>query len=134
MRPVYAIAVISAIVLCFFNPSLTRSTFNKIMEMEKQISYGIYTIERLPKKTRRTPKWDLHSMAKDRATAEIHAKTLAAQPYFDCIEIQEFCICPKTKERIVNRIRTYSRKTSILRVAAYALLAGVVILTGLSFF
>jgi poly-beta-hydroxyalkanoate depolymerase len=89
MKIVYAIAVISAITPYIFNSSLTRSTLNNYMDMEKQISYGIYTIERLPKKTRRTPKWDLHSTAKDRTTAEIHAKTLAAQPYFDCIEIQE---------------------------------------------
>ena len=79
----------------------------------KDISYGIYTIERLPKGSRRTPKWDLHSIAKDKATAETHAKTLAAQPYFDHIEIQEFRVCPDTAERTVQKIRSYSRKTSL---------------------
>jgi|GEM_PF-1423342 len=76
------------------------------------ISYGIYTIERLPKGSKRSPKWDLHSTAKDRNTAENHAKTLSAQPYFDHIEVQEFRVCPETKERTVQKIKTYSRKTS----------------------
>lgn len=78
------------------------------------ISYGIYTIERLPKGSHRTPKWDLHSTARDRSTAETHAKTLAAQPYFDHIEVQEFRTCPKTKHRSVQKIRSYSRKSSKL--------------------
>ena len=80
--------------------------------MEPEISYGIYTIERLPKGSRRTPKWDLHSVAKDKATAETHAKTLSAQPYYDHIEVQEFKICPETKKRTVAKIRSYSRKSS----------------------
>ncbi len=75
------------------------------------ISYGIYTIERLPKGSKRTPKWDLHSIAKDRATAESHAKTLSAQPYFNHIEVQEFRVCPETKERTVQKIKSYSRKS-----------------------
>lgn len=77
------------------------------------ISYGIYTIERLPKGSKRSPKWDLHSTAKDRTTAELHAKTLSAQPYFDHIEIQEFRVCPTTKERTVQKIKSYSRKSSL---------------------
>lgn len=77
-----------------------------------EISYGIYTIERLPKGSRRTPKWDLHSMAKTRDIAETHAKTLSAQPYFDHIEIQEFKTCLDTHERTVSKIRSYSRKSS----------------------
>jgi len=80
------------------------------------ISYGIYTIERLPKGSKRTPKWDLHSTAKDRLTAEDHAKTLAAQPYFDHIEIQEFKVCPDTKQRSVHKIKSYSRKTPTTKV------------------
>ena len=82
------------------------------MSMEPEISYGIYTIERLPKGSRRTPKWDLHSIAQDRATAETHAKTLSAQPYYDHIEVQEFRVCPDTKKRTVAKIRSYSRKSS----------------------
>jgi len=85
------------------------------------ISYAIYTIERLPKGSKRTPKWDLHSTAKDRETAESHAKTLAAQPYFDYIEVQEFRVCPTTKERTVQKIKSYSRKSS--RWIRYAALA-----------
>ena len=77
-------------------------------------SYGIYTIERLPKGSRRTPKWDLHSIAKDRTTAENHAKTLSDQPYFDHIEVQEFRTCPETKQRTVHKIKSYSRKSSRL--------------------
>jgi len=76
------------------------------------ISYGIYTIERLPKGSKRSPKWDLHSTAKDKTTAESHAKTLSAQPYFDHIEVQEFRVCPDTKERTVQKIKSYSRKSS----------------------
>lgn len=75
------------------------------------ISYGIYTIERLPKGSKRSPKWDLHSTAKDRATAESHAKTLSAQPYFDHIEVQEFRVCAQTKERTVHKIKSYTRKS-----------------------
>ena len=84
--------------------------------MEPEITYGIYTIERLPKGSRRTPKWDLHSVARDRETAETHAKTLSAQPYYDHIEVQEFRICPDTKKRTVSKIRSYSRKSSKLWV------------------
>ena len=73
------------------------------------ISYGIYTVERLPKGSKRTPKWDLHSMAQDRETAEIHAKTLSAQPYFDHVEVKEFRTDPATRERMVRQIRSYSR-------------------------
>ena len=82
------------------------------------ISYGIYTIERLPKGSRRTPKWDLHSVAQDRATAENHAKTLSAQPYYDHIEVQEFRTCPTTKKRSVSKVRTYSRKPSGIWIGA----------------
>ena len=78
-----------------------------------EISYGIYTIERLPKGSKRTPKWDLHSIAQDRSMAESHAKTLAAQPYFDHIEIQEFRVCSETRSRSANKIRTYSRHSSL---------------------
>ncbi len=77
-----------------------------------EISYAIYTIERLPKGSRRTPKWDLHSMAKTRDMAETHAKTLSAQPYFDHVEIQEFKTCLDTHTRTVQKIRSYSRKPS----------------------
>lgn len=83
-------------------------------QTKMDVSYGIYTIERLPKGSKRTPRWDLHSMAKDRMTAEAHAKTLSAQPYFDHIEIQEFRVCPITKERTVQKIRSYSRKSSAI--------------------
>lgn len=83
-------------------------------EKSVEITYGIYTIERLPKGSRRTPKWDLHSTAQDRATAENHAKILAAQPYFDHIEVQEFRVCPETKDRTVSKIRSYSRQSSRL--------------------
>lgn len=84
--------------------------------MEPEISYGIYTIERLPKGSRRTPKWDLHSVAQDRMTAENHAKTLSAQPYYDHIEVQEFRVCPETHKRTVSKIKSYSRKSSKLWV------------------
>ena len=92
---------------------------------EPEISYGIYTIERLPKGSRRTPKWDLHSVAKDKVTAETHAKTLSNQPYYDHIEVQEFKTCPETKKRTVSKIRSYSRKSSKLwvGVVVVALLA-----------
>jgi hypothetical protein len=83
---------------------------NKSTDFE--ITYGIYTIERLPKGSRRSPKWDLHSTAQDRLTAENHAKILSAQPYFDHIEVQEFRVCPKTKDRKVIKIRSYSRQSS----------------------
>ena len=82
--------------------------------MKPEITYGIYTIERLPKGSRRTPKWDLHSTAKDKATAETHAKTLSIQPYYDHIEVQEFRTCPDTKKRTAAKIRSYSRKSSKL--------------------
>lgn len=98
------------------------------MVMEHDISYGIYTIERLPKGSRRTPKWDLHSTAKDRQTAENHAKILAAQPYFDHIEVQEFRVCPQTKDRIVKKVKSYSRKSSQLWGLGLFILAGLVAL------
>lgn len=97
------------------------------MTPNPEISYGIYTIERLPKGSRRTPRWDLHSIAKDRSTAENHAKTLAAQPYFDHIEIQEFRVCHDTHRRTVNKIKSYSRQSSFRGIA----LAGGVIALGL---
>lgn len=83
-----------------------------VITMDPEISYGIYTIERLPKGSRKTPRWDLHSVAQDRATAESHAKTLFAQPYYDHIEVQEFRVCPETKKRTVSKIRSYYRKSS----------------------
>ena len=101
---------------------------------ENSVSYGIYTIERLPKGSRRTPKWDLHSIAQDKGTAEVHAKTLAAQPYFDYIEIQEFRICPETKDRIAHKIRTYSRKTSVTSIVSLAALACVSVMIGIILF
>lgn len=76
------------------------------------ISYGIYTIERLPKGSKRAPKWDLHSIAKDKETAESHAKTLSAQPYYTYIEVQEFRTCPSTKNRSVQKIKHFSRLPS----------------------
>ncbi len=85
---------------------------NQTVAVQNEVSYGIYTIERLPSGSKRTPKWDLHSIAKDRQTAETHAKTLSAQPYYDHIEVQEFKICPDTKERKVQKIKSYSRKSS----------------------
>lgn len=88
-----------------------------------EVSYGIYTIERLPKGSRRQPKWDLHSMAKDRITAENHAKILAAQPYFDHIEVQEFRVCPKTKDRSALKIKSYSRQSSKLWAVGLGVLA-----------
>lgn len=91
------------------------------------ISYAIYTIERLPKGSKRTPKWDLHSTANDRATAENHARTLAAQPYFDYIEVQEFKIDPQTQERRVSKIKSYSRKS--LSRYVYTGLAFIVLVT-----
>ena len=93
------------------------------------ISYGIYTVERLPKGSRRTAKWDLHSIAKDRTTAEMQAKNLSAQPYFDHIEVQEFRVDPTTKKRIVNKIRSYSRHSSFYRIIKIAtIVAGVAIM------
>ncbi len=77
-----------------------------------EISYGIYTIERLPKGSKRTPKWDLHSTTSDRKTAENHAKTLAAQPYFDQVQLQLFKTCLETQERQVQKIKSYSRQSS----------------------
>jgi poly-beta-hydroxyalkanoate depolymerase len=77
-----------------------------------EISYGIYTIERLPKGSKRTPKWDLHSTTSDRKTAESHAKTLAAQPYFDQVQLQLFKTCLETQERQVHKIKSYSRQSS----------------------
>jgi len=76
-----------------------------------EISYGIYTVERLPKGSKRTPKWDLHSTTQDRKTAESHAKTLAAQPYFDQVQVQLFKTCLATQERDVQKIRSYSRQS-----------------------
>lgn len=92
---------------------------------QPDISYGIYTIERLPKGSRRTPKWDLHSIAQDRKTAEAHAKTLFAQPYFDHIEVQEFRICPETKKREVHKIKSYSRTS---HAQLFVKLAGLAII------
>lgn len=89
------------------------------------ISYGIYTVERLPKGSRRTAKWDLHSVAKDRVTAEMQAKTLSAQPYFDHIEVQEFRVDTETKKRIVNKIRSYSRHSSFYSFIKIAAILGV---------
>ena len=92
-----------------------------------EVTYGIYTIERLPKGAKRTPKWDLHSTAQDRMTAEVHAKTLAAQPYFDYIEVQEFKTCPETKTRTVNKIRSYSRKSSKVWMISALIAVGLII-------
>ena len=92
-----------------------------------EVTYGIYTIERLPKGSRRTPKWDSHSTAIDKATAEIHAKTLAAQPYFNHVEVQEFRICPITHDRSVTKIRSYSRTSS--KLWGFLIIASVAILT-----
>lgn len=84
------------------------------MTSDFKISYGIYTVERTPRGAKRRAKWDLHSMAEDRKTAEDHAKSLAAQPYFDHIEVQEFRICARTRQRSVRMVKTYSRKTSLM--------------------
>ena len=96
------------------NMALSQEKIKSASATASDISYGIYTVERLPKGSRRTPKWDLHSTAKDRKTAEDHAKILSAQPYFDYIEVKEFRVCPKTNDRIVQKIKSYSRKTSKL--------------------
>ena len=103
------------------------------MTHTSDISYGIYTIERLPKGSRRTPKWDLHSVAQDKSTAETHAKTLAAQPYFDHIEIQEFRVCPQTAERTVQKIRSYSRHSPMGMIALWAVIALIGLMIGLNF-
>ena len=91
------------------------------MTSDFKISYGIYTA-----------KWDLHSMAEDRKTAEDHAKSLAAQPYFDHIEVQEFRTCAQTKKRSVRMVKYYSRKSSLtiymLIGAAGLALAGIIAL------
>lgn len=86
-----------------------------------EISYGIYTVERLPRGVKRSPKWDLHSTAKDKKTAEDHAKILSAQPYFDIIEVQEFRTCPTTQKRMAYKIKRYSRKST--QWMGYALIA-----------
>ena len=83
-----------------------------------EISYGIYTIERLPKGSNRKPKWDLHSSAPDQNTAKDHAKILAEQPYYDHVEVQEFKICKETNQRTVQKVKTYSRKGSYTTVIA----------------
>lgn len=101
-------------------------------EANIDISYGIYTIERLPKGSKRTPKWDLHSIAKDRMTAESHAKTLSAQPYFDHIEVQEFRVCPETKERTVQKIKSYSRKSSLGLYVGIAIAVAIITLFALA--
>jgi hypothetical protein len=106
-------------------------TITNDVDVQYDISYGIYTIERLPKGARRTPKWDLHSTAKDRDTAERHAKTLAAQPYFDHIEVQEFRVCPQTKDRIVKKVKSYSRKSSRLWGACFIIAACLVAILAL---
>ena len=100
--------------------------------IKPEISYGIYTIERLPKGSKRTPKWDLHSTAADRETAETHAKILASQPYFDHIEVQEFRIHPETHERTVSKIRSYSRKSS--RILTWAAILFIVSVIAIMFF
>lgn len=102
--------------------------------LKPDISYGIYTIERLPKGTRRTPKWDLHSIAQDRNTAENHAKTLAAQPYFDHIEVQEFRTCPETKKRNVHKIKSYSRNSAQQWAIRLIVLGAIAFTLGLMFF
>jgi recombinational DNA repair protein RecR len=91
---------------------MTALSMSQIVKPE--ISYAIYTIERLPKGSRRTPKWDLHSTANDRETAMTHAKILSAQTYFDHVEVQEFRVCPDTQERKVAKICSYSRKSKRL--------------------
>jgi len=94
-------------------------------DLTYEVSYGIYTVERLPKGSKRMPKWDLHSTTPDRAIAESHAKTLAAQPYFDKIQLQQFKTCVETQERQVHKIRSYSRKSpfySLILVVIVALL------------
>jgi hypothetical protein len=100
----------------------------------REISYGIYTIERLPKGSRRTPKWDLHSITPDKATAETHAKLLSEQPYFDHIEVQEFQICPETKERVVHKIRSYSKNSIWVLTAKLGALAVCAFMVGLILF
>lgn len=99
-----------------------------------EISYGIYTIERLPKGSRRTPKWDLHSITPDKATAESHAKTLAEQPYFDHIEVQEFRTCPETKKRDVQKIRCYSRHSAWQWALRLGVLGAIAFTIGLAIF
>ena len=78
------------------------------------ISYGIYTVERLPRGLKRSPKWDLHSTAKDKKTAEDYAKILSAQPYFDIIEVQEFRTCPQSHKRTAHRVKRYKRQSNRL--------------------
>lgn len=102
--------------------------------MTPEISYGIYTVERLPKGSRRTPKWDLHSIAQDRSTAENHARILAAQPYFDHIEVQEFRVCPETKKRDVHKIKSYSRTSDIRNIVIFGGVAVIGIMIGLMIF
>ena len=102
--------------------------------IKPEISYGIYTIERLPKGSRRTAKWDLHSITPDRSTAEDHAKTLAAQPYFDHIEVQEFRICPETKNRDAHKIKSYSRHSTWITALKIIGLAAIGFSLGLMIF
>jgi hypothetical protein len=90
--------------------SMAFATYRQANEA-MEISYGIYTVERLPKGLKRSPKWDLHSTAKDKKTAEDHAKILAAQPYFDIVEVQEFRTCPNTQKRTAHKIKRYKRQS-----------------------
>lgn len=100
-----------------------------------KISYGIYTVERTPRGAKRRAKWDLHSVAEDRKTAESHARSLAAQPYFNHIEVQEFRVCPVTKKRSVRMIGSYSRRPSLTSVMTGGIAACAVIgITVLMFF
>lgn len=97
-----------------------------------EISYGIYTVERLPKGSKRMPKWDLHSTTHDRDIAENHAKTLAAQPYFDKVQLQQFKTCLETQERHVQKLRSYSRKSPFLAIIlgiTVALLLGYLLIS-----
>lgn len=90
-----------------------------------KISYGIYTVERVPHGSKRRAKWDLHSIAEDRDTAENHAKSLAAQPYFSHVEVQEFRTCSETKKRTVKMVKTYSRHPSLVTMMSAGVLAFV---------
>jgi len=82
------------------------------MTSDFKISYGIYTVERMPRGAKRRARWDLHSIAEDRKTAEDHARSLAAQPCFDHIEVQEFMTCQRTQKRSARMIKSYSRQSS----------------------
>ncbi len=96
-----------------------------------EITYGIYTVERLPRGVKRSPKWDLHSIAKTKKMAEDHAKILSAQPYFDVIEVQEFHTCPQTQKRTAFKIKRYSRKSPLW--VGY-MLAGLIVALAVLYF